>query len=234
MKISNDNITFQSKIKLVGAQEFSAKISSLSKKRHEVGYPWIPESTKVGKKLFTTSISDCIAGMIIKDNNIAMFHLCTRNQKYAKSTHQKGFDIKNIERRFKEKINFECENIHAFIIGGFQFKKNSKYNAGKVNSIKKIFEKNEIPYSEITCRKDTHVFGRYSLLYDNKEDIIYISDTRISDRAFDSIKLENNSVIYKTYTNSPPYESTKRQTGVREFFESQFRNVNLCKFDEFV
>lgn len=234
MQITNNNISFQSKIKLINAKTFKEKTSSLSKKKHEVGYPWTPDTMKVGKKLYTTSIQDCISGVIIDGSNKAvMFHLCTRNQEKARQTRHKGFDIKNIERRIMEKINPENEDIHAFILGGSQFNDDSKYNRKKVDSIRKIFEKHKIPYSEITCRRNTHVFGSYSIFYNKKEDTIYVSENRIGSEHYGGIKLENNIVSYQTYEPRFPYKSTEKRTGVKEFLESQFRNVNLCKLDEF-
>ena len=97
MQISNDKTGFQSNIKFIDSAQFTQKVANLNKKRHKEGYPWTPETMKTGKNLYTTEIMDCIAGGVIDNGKVTMFHLCTRSQASAKRTHQKGFTIKNFE-----------------------------------------------------------------------------------------------------------------------------------------
>ena len=120
MKANSANPSFKSRIKFVDYQVFKEKIGHLNPKKHEVGYPWNADTMKKGKNLFTTSVMDCIAGGIIDNNSVTMFHLCTLNQAKAKQYHLKGFDIKNFERRLLDKIDLAKENLHGFILGGFQ------------------------------------------------------------------------------------------------------------------
>ena len=243
MIVNNDKITFTSNIKLITPSKFKQLTSKLSKKKHEVGYPWTPETLKTGKKIYTTSIMDCIAGVIINGRKSKMFHLCTRNQADAKRTRQKGFNIKDAEHRLLQNINLKKEKIHAFILGGFQFKENSKYNVNKLNKIIKIFKKNNIPYTVIGARKDVHFFGKYSLYYEAKNDTIYITNNLIHSKGLDgrSIEVEikeNNKIAYNIYSKNesqagPMYITQRKETNLEDYFKSQFRKVQVSKFDNF-
>ncbi len=243
MKIRDDGVSFQSKIKFIDTQAFKSKIAGLSPKKHYVGYPWTPDTMKKGKNLYTTSIMDCIAGGIVDNNSVTMFHLCTRSRKDARNTRQKGFDIKNIERRILEKIDTAKENLHAFILGGFQLEPDSKYNVNKLNKIEKIFEKHEIPYSILGARRDVHYFGRYSIFYCNKEDTWYVTNGLASPEprgnTWPKLQISGSSVIYDTYAKImhdnklSHYQKTTRTSDVEGYFKSQFRKVSLSRFDEF-
>lgn len=239
MKIQSDNTSFQSKIKLISQADFQNKVNKLNPKKHYVGYPWNADSIKKGKKLFTNSIMDCIAGGVIDDNNITMFHICTLNQAQAKKNHLKGFDIKNIERRLLEKIDLAKENIHGFILGGFQMKDESKYNINKLNKIKKIFEKYQIPYSIFAARRDVHYFGRFSAFYDNKEDTLYIANNLTNARGINGqgkeLEVQDNKIIYHTYSSANTgYKRQKHEGSTEDFLKSQFRQVSLCAADKFI
>ena len=244
MKIESNNLTFQSKIKFIDSGVFKEKISKLNPKIHEVGYPWNPDTMKKGKNLFTTSIMDCIAGGVVDNNSVTMFHMCTLNQAQAKKNRLKGFDIKNFGRRLLEKIDLTKENLHGFILGGFQMEENSKYNVNKLRKIKKVFEENQIPYSIFGARRDVHYFGRYSILYDNKEDTLYITNSLAGQRGLNGKGKElevlgNNRIFYHTYTKTRGKYGVdyirKEYTGSTEdYLKSQFRDVSLCKLDSFV
>ena len=170
MKIENNCVPFQSKIKFIDSQSFKNKVKNLNPKHHEVGWPWTADTMKKGKNLYTTGIMDCIAGGIVDGSNVIMFHLGIYNQAKAKAKHQKGFNIENVKRRILEKINLNNDNLHGIILGGFQLKINDKYNVKNLNKIVKIFEDNKIPYSIFGARRDVHYFGKYSLFYSSKED----------------------------------------------------------------
>ncbi len=62
MKITNDNLSFQSRIKFINNKQFEDRIKNLNPKRHEVGWPWTADTMKLGKNLYTTKIMDCITG----------------------------------------------------------------------------------------------------------------------------------------------------------------------------
>ncbi len=239
MRTQLDNVNFTSKIKLISMSSFNDKTKCLSPKIHEVGYPWNADTMKKGKKLFTTQIMDCIAGGIIDNNSITMFHQCILNQKNAKKYRQQGFSISKLERRILEKIDLTKENLHAFILGGFQLEDNSKYNVRQLEKIKQIFEKFHIPYSIFAARRDVHFFGKFAAYYDNKEDTLYISNSltdsyRLSDDKKDfELEVNDKGVIYHTYTPKPPYIRTKHEGTSEDFLKSQFRQVKLSQFDEF-
>lgn len=231
---------FQSKIKLISEVEFKNKVKKLNPKHHEVGYPWTADTMKKGKNLYTTSIMDCIAGGIIDNNSITMFHLGTYTQAQAKKCKQKGFRIENFKRRILEKIDIQKENLHGFILGGFQMQENSKYNINKLNKIKNFYEENQIPYTEFGARRDVHYFGRFSVLYNQKEDTLYIANTLSNSRSLNGdkekeLEILKDGVIYHTY--APPekhYARQKHKGSPLDFLKSQFREVSICKLDELV
>lgn len=244
MKINSDNQTFTSRIKFVNYPVLNDKIKHLNPKKHEVGYPWNEDTMKKGKNLFTTSIMDCIAGGVIDNNSVTMFHLCTLNQAKAKQHRLKGFSIKTFERRLLEKIDLTKDNLHGFILGGFQMEENSKYNAAILKKIKKIFNENQIPYSIFGARKDVHFFGRYAALYNNKEDTLYISNTLagsrgINGRGKELDVLTDNKLLYHTYTKirgkyGVDYIREEHTGTAEDFLKSQFREVSVCKLDKFI
>ena len=170
MQVTNDNISFQSKIKFISYKDFTQKVSTLNKKKHYVTYPWTPDTMKKGKNLYTDNIMDCIAGGVVDGGKVVMFHICTRTHNEALRTRQRGFDVNEIKRRISEKVDLANKNLHAFILGGFQMGEKSMDNSQKLNKMVKIFENLEIPCTVIGGRCDTHIFGRYGMFYENKSD----------------------------------------------------------------
>lgn len=251
MQVSKTDITFQSKIKIIDLQTFNQKVKKLNPKKHEVLFPWSPKDIKRGKNLFTTNIMDCIAGGIVDNGKFIMFHLGTYTKAQAKKLHQKRFDIKAVEHKLLEKVNFNNKNLHGFIIGGFQLKPDDKYNITKLQKIKHIFDKNKIPYSIMGARKDVHYFGKYSILYENKTDTLYVTNTLTNSKSLDGRvreieicnkqninKQEKDEIRYNVYKKGigkfgVEYKSVRKRTGLKEFFESQFREVKLSRFDEY-
>lgn len=243
MKINSDSTSFQSKIKFIDYKTFKEKIRRLNKKKHEVGYPWTADTMKKGKNLFTTSLLDCIAGGVVDNNSVTMFHICTTSRAEAKRKRQKGFSIKNFERRLLEKIDLAKDSLHGFILGGVQMLETSKYNVKQLNKIKKVFETHNIPYSIFAARRDVHFFGRFGMLFCNKEDTLYITNTLTGERGINGRGLEmdvigDNRVMYHTYKkiNTPrgvDYPRQQHEGSAEDFLKSQFREVSLCKLDSF-
>ena len=243
MKIQNNNISFQSKIKFIDYKTFKTKTTHLNPKRHEVGWPWTADTMKMGKNLFTTGIMDCIAVGIKDGNRFKLGHLATFTKGEAKKSNQKGFQIENVKRRLLENINLENENLHGFILGGYQAKPESKYNVNKLNKIKQIFEENNIPYTIFGARKGALPLGKYSLFYSNKEDTLYISnnlaDVKTRIRRKPAIDVKENSIEFNTFKkeydeNGAKYICTRKESGIEDFFKSQFRQVSICNIDEII
>lgn len=137
MKIDNNCVPFQSKIKFIDSSAFNNRIKHLNPKKHEVRWPWTADTMKKGKNLFTTGIMNCIAVAIVDGGKVTLAHLATYNQKKARDTHQRGFRIENVKQRFLEKMNLENKNLHAFILDGFQLRANDKNNTKNLSKIKK-------------------------------------------------------------------------------------------------
>ncbi len=243
MKIDSNSVSFQSKIKFIDYKTFKNKTAHFNPKRHEVGWPWTADTMKSGKNLFTTGIMDCIAVGIVDGSKIILAHIATYKHGEAKQCNQKGFTIENIKRRFLEKINLDNENLHGFILGGMQTKLNSKYNVNKLSKIKQFFEENKIPYTIFGARKDVHYFGKYSLLYSNKEDTLYITNNIVGMRALNGkgveIDVKEGSIEYNTYKKEQDrfgttYKCIRKKTNTEKFFQSQFRQVLISKFDELI
>lgn len=242
MKISsgnNNNLAFQSKIKMVTPDEFKGLTSHLNLKKHEVMYPWQPENIKTGKKLFTTDIMDCISGLVIGENEATMFHLVTASRGVAKRHNIKGFDIDKIQYKLFEKINAKNQNVHAFILGGLKSNpEKSKYNWTRLDKIKKILEKNKIPYSILGGRKELHYYGKFSIMYNHKEDTIYVTNNLINRKGLsnkdDEAKIfDDGKMLFHTYKRMPISYKREAHTGtVEDFMKSQFHEVKLSKFDE--
>jgi len=241
MNISNDNISFGIKIKVIKQSEFKNKTRNLNKKKHYVGWPWTADTLKKGKKIYTDKDTDCIVVCLKDGINYKLAHLGIYNQKKAKNNHQKGFSIDNTERRLFEGINLENENLHGYIMGGFQ------YNKKITEKIKKLFEKRNIPYTIFATRKDVHYYGKYSYYFNNKEDTLYITNNLTEAEALQWNKelprpkevsvVECNGktkIIYNTYKKSDIGYDFKRKIGTTEgFLKDQFEEVTLSKYDYF-
>ncbi len=243
MEIRNNSISFQSKIKFIDAKTFKNKTRHLNPKKHEVGWPWTADTMKQGKNLFTTGLMDCIAVVIKDGNRTKLGHIATFNQKQARDTHQRGFRIANVKHRLLENVNLQSENLHGYIIGGFELNPNDKNNAKHLKKVKNIFDENFIPYTIFAARKDVHYFGKFSLFFSNKEDTLYITNSltkpNIRNKNNAEIEINGDTVEYNTYKkirdkNGTTYKCTRQRTGVKEFLESQFREVSLCSFDELI
>ena len=237
-----DNITFQSKIKLVTPSVFNNRVKNLNPKKHEVGYPWQPNTSKIGKNLYTKDILDCICVGIVDKRKAFLMHLRTLKNSKTKHQKQKGFDIEHIRRRILDLVNLESETVHAFIFGGYQWLEASKYNIKELNKIKSIFEENGIPYSIIGARKLNYFHGKYSLFYSTKEDTWYITNRLIDSEAkyADGKEMEfvGDRIAYNLYhlnqeSNTPGIMVQRAITDIPDFFKNQFRQVKLCEFDEF-
>ena len=207
----NHKTAFQSKIKMVNYNEFKSMTDCLNKKKHEVGYPWTPETMKKGKNLFTTRLLDCIAVAIVNGKNTKLAHLCTRNKQEAIETSQKEFNIAEIERRLMDGINPKDENIHGFIFGGFNFGGKERNNYRQVRLVEQLFQKYGIPYTAVCGRKEAPLMGRFGIFYKNKDDTFYISHT---------------------LKNFP--ESDYNPLKVKKYLEDLFCKVEISDFDKIV
>lgn len=244
MKVNNtSDISFKSNIKFVDVNTFKNMVKSLNPKIHEVRWPWSADTMKTGKNLYTTDILDCIAGGIVDNSKVTMFHLGIYNQAKAKLKHQSGFDIENVRRRILEKIDLANENLHGIILGGFQLSPNSKYNINQLNKIRKIFDENKIPYSIFGARKDVHYFGKYSLFYSNKQDTWYITNSLACGEyrgIKPEIEIKDGLISYNKYYQQKDifggtdYIKVKKESTFINFLKNQFREVKISKFDNII
>ena len=244
MQVTNDNISFQSKIKFISYKDFTQKVSALNKKKHYVTYPWTPDTMKKGKNLYTDNIMDCIAGGVVDGGKVVMFHICTRTHNEALRTRQRGFDVNEIKRRISEKVDLANKNLHAFILGGFQMGEKSMDNSQKLNKMVKIFENLEIPCTVIGGRCDTHIFGRYGMFYENKSDTFFITNTHTVAKShfgmFPAVEVKpNGNILYDLFRKNesalgPKYFRTRKYSDAKEYLKNQFKMFYVSKFDEFV
>ena len=234
MKISEDNISFQSKIKFIDSRVFKEKVKYLNPKRHKVGYPWTPETHKKGKNIYTDEVMDCIYVGVVNKNKVDVYHLCTRNQAAAKRTRQKGFSVKEFKRRLLES-NSEGKDRHALVLGGFQSEGKCKGNEKKLNQITDVLTDVKIPYSIFGARKDVHYYGRYSVLYENKNDTFYITNSLTTSRSLNGknqeVIVKGKEVEFNEY-QKPLYKTVRRKTDVEGYMNNQFKYVKLSEFDE--
>ncbi len=243
MKIENNNISFQSKIKFVDYKTFKDMTSHLNPKKHEVGWPWTADTMKTGKNLYTTGIMDCIAVIIKYGNKIKLAHLATFKQEEAKKANQKGFNIENVKRRLLENVNLDSENLHAIILGGFQLNPLKKDNYIHLNKIINFFDSNQIPCTVFGARRDVHLFGKFSMFYSNKEDTLYISnnlaDKSTKIRRKPEIDVKEDSIEYNIYQKEHDklgvrYNRIRKNGSFIDFMRSQFRQVSVCGMDELI
>lgn len=245
MKIkTQDNLSFTSKIKFIDSQQFAKRLDTSAKNLEEVTYPWTIETLKKGEVLYTNKILDCIAICLTNGYNSLMAHLGIRNKKQAQQDGVKEFDINNIEQQLSKSIDLKDENLHGFILGGLQLKDDvNSGNTKQLDQIKTLFEKYKIPYSIIAARKDVHYFGRYSLLFNQNEDTLFVTNTLFDSYGLDGKKQKEmfflgDTIAYNTYTKfmdekGVNYRKTRIYSSVEKYFKNQFRQVQLNKIDQF-
>ena len=244
MKIENNNISFQSKIKFVDYKTFKDMTAHLNPKKHEVGWPWTADTMKTGKNIYTTGIMDCIAVGVIDGNKTKLGHFAIFKHGEAKKAGQKGFKIEDVKRRLLDGVDLDNENLHAVILGGFHLNPHKKDNYIHLNKITKFFDGINIPYTIFGARKNVHYFGKYSMFCSTKDDTLYISnslaDKQITGKKKPEIEVKENSIEYNTYKKEYysdgtfAYKRTRREGKTEDFFKSQFRQVSVCKLDELI
>ena len=247
MRINTNSVSFNSKIKLITPSQFNKQLTEFKEPAKEVTYPWTIETLKTGNTLFTTKILDCIAICLTNGKTSLLAHLGIRNREEAKRDNVKEFDIDNIENKIVQELDFKDKNLHAIIFGGMQCSDDpNSGNTPKLNQLKILFDKYKISYSIIGARKDVHFFGRYSLLFNQNEDTLYITNTHFNSDGicgkcnhkemelnFDN-KVDYN-IYQKTFDNngSASYHKKRVRTSIETYFKSQFRQVKLNKYDKF-
>ena len=242
MKISDNKVSFGTKIKFIDASSFSKKVHRLNPKHHKVDYPWTPDTMKTGKKLYTDRIMDCIKITAIDGKRSKMAHICTWSHGSAKQKKQKGFSLKEFERRFFEKLNPESEDLHVIILGGFLKKEDYKGNEKKLKQILHVFDKRKIPYSIMAGRNDVHYYGKYSTLYENKSNTLYITNDltntpRLNTREGLEVEIKDDKIEYNEYIAhktkiGTQYETVRKSGSLEDYLNNQFKYVKLSKFDE--
>lgn len=247
MRINTNDVNFNSKIKLITPKTFNSLIAESNGYIEEVAYPWTIETLKTGKNLFTTKIMDCIAICLTNGKKSLLAHLGIRNREEAEKDSVNEFDINNIEKNLTQKVDFNDKNLHGIIFGGMQFYDNpSSGNTKQLNQIKNLFEKYKTPYSIIGARKDIHFFGKYSLLFNQDLDTLFITNTHfdsngiLGEHEHKEMELDkNNNVKYVVYDQVKSkfgwidYIPRRVSTSIEEYFKSQFYQVQLNKKDSF-
>ena len=246
MKIITNDITFNSKIKLLNTEQFSTKLKDSASTLQKVDYPWTIETSKVGKNLYTDRIMDCIVIVLKNTKEALLAHLGIRNKEQAKKDNVKEFDINNIEEKLLNQINLKNKSLQGIIFGGIQLDDEpTTGNSPQLNQIKNLLKKYKIPFSIIGARKDVHFFGRYSLLFSQDDDTLYITNNLFNSkgisgpREYKEMELEkDNSISYVIYekiknkNNYFDYKEKRVNSSVKEYFESQFRQVELNNEDK--
>ena len=238
MRVNNNSVNFKSNIKFVNYKDFTKKIEFLKDDIQEVPFPWTIETMKTGKNLYTVGVMECLSGFVTDGKDTAMFHLGTRNKKLADEAGVKPFDINNIETVFKSKFDLTKRFLHGFILGAFDS------NKDKLEQLKQMFAKYNIPCSVFAVRKDIHYYGKYSLLYTQDNDKLVISNNLTeakplmnrSGKGYE-LRVDGNKVAYTTYIKGRDkygvtYEDVHHIGTPQDFFESQFNEVTLCDYDK--
>lgn len=243
---NNNNISFNSKIKLLTSEQFNVILRENSSSLQKVDYPWTIETLKKGTLLYTDKIMDCIVLCLTNGVGSLLAHLGIRDKKRAQIDNVNEFNINNIEANLLNKFDLASNGIHGFIFGGMQIQEEpTAGNTPQLNLIKILFEKYKIPYSIIAARKDVHFFGRYSLLFNQKDDSLFITNNLFNSygicgkQDFKEIELvDDNKVTYNIYEKNKDkhgylYKQKRVTTSIEDYFKSQFRQVKLNKYDRF-
>lgn len=135
----NNNISFQSRIRLVPESAFK---QSIKRCRNNVVYPWTVKQTVCANKAFTEGVYDCTALGINDGQEVLFLHLCPnipQNDNWSKLE-------KYIMENVREKLN--PENMQALILGSKRDNISSPRSTGLFEFLEGVLKKLNIPYSK--------------------------------------------------------------------------------------
>lgn len=114
-----DNISFQSRIRLVSADCFNYAVRRIPHKNF-VEYPWTYKQTVVAESAGTRDIYDCTAGGITNGRQVMCFHHC------PSMSDNNNFD--RMKKWFADKFDLSCKNLQGFLIGSKNNNVNSPFS----------------------------------------------------------------------------------------------------------
>lgn len=190
-----DNLSFQSRIRLINRNEFRAL---MSREFASVDYPWTIKQTVYSQKVRTDGIYDCTA-MAVKDkSNVLLFHICPTNNTNS--------NFKKLETEIIQKIikTFNLDCLQGFILGSKEYNINSPRSLELFDMMEGVLKKLHIQYSKFKggnytndiaydSKKDEWVIGcdMLDLLSTPKEKNFDTPQNALS-RIFDQVKLANS------------------------------------------
>ena len=169
----NNNISFQSRIRLVPESAFK---QSIKRCRNNVVYPWTVKQTVCANKAFTEGVYDCTAFGIIDGEKVMLFHLCPNSPQ--------NFDFQKIKSYIEKNVftKLNSDNLRGLILGSKKDNINSPISSKLFEFVENTFNTLNIPYSKFKG-------GNFEndLFYDSAKDewlignklLDIISDTKV-------------------------------------------------------
>ncbi|MCM1338550.1 MAG: hypothetical protein NC191_02635 [Muribaculaceae bacterium] len=147
----NNNISFQSRIRIIGSDAFMQKVTK--RRPRSVDYPWTIRQTVFDTQASTTKVYDCTAMGINDGENVLLFHICPTEPRNKNLDKIKEFVTASI----KEKLNPQA--LQGFILGGKKNNINSPKSINLFCFLEDILKELNIPYSKFKGGEfENHVY----------------------------------------------------------------------------
>lgn len=186
-----DNISFQSKIKIINRNEFRKIITP---QFASVNYPWTLKESVCAQKARTEAVYDCTVFGVTDGEKVFLEHLCPTvkvNQNFSKiATH--------ISEKIKNQLN--SDNLQGFILGSKPYNINSPKSTPLFNMLENLLKKFNIEYSKFKggvytnnvaydAIKDEWIIGSELLDPISLKETIFKTPKNAALKIFDEIKI---------------------------------------------
>ncbi len=135
-----NNISFQSRIKLVSPNQFNQCISGLGRDKY-IDYPWTITESILSDKAYTKNVFDCTVCGITDGIKVLMMHICP--------TRKENINFTKIIDYIKNKIDLENNELQGFLLGSKNLPMLGEKSSEIFENFEKFFNKNGIPFSKI-------------------------------------------------------------------------------------
>lgn len=190
--VGMDNISFTSRIRPVGIDEFQEAITRISKKQF-VDSPWTIKQSVLSDRAYTKDILDCTVCGITNKDKVLLMHICPTNPKNKK--------FSDIEKYINKIINLNNKDLQGFILGSKRPNFNSPNTEKLFEKFVKFMKDYKIPFSQFkggpfenhvaySSAKDEWLIGN-CLISKNMKQHYYDNPQAVLKRIFDKVEVSD-------------------------------------------
>lgn len=184
----NNNISFTSKIRMVGIDEFRKSIQGMGD-RNFVKHPWTIKQSVLSDKVYTTDVMDCSVFGLTDGQQALLMHICP--------TRPENQNFNKIRKFIEEKINLVNPDLQGFLLGS---KRQYADSVKLFKNFTDILRQYKIPFSMFkggglenhvaySSTKDEWLIGNCLITQQIKQNFKFPIDVAI--RLFDDVKISD-------------------------------------------